>query len=261
MTTLYTFAMSHFCEKVRWALDRARLPYEERLLSPGPHMLQVRLMAPRSSVPLLRDHGRIVQGSSAILDYLGNERGVTDYRLDGASAERIRDWEQRLDNGFGLSFQQLFCASATGVDAHIVKKLWGHGGPLWAKALYGVAVGPLNRIARRTYRAHLPGSFEAAAERFDRTLDSVAERLDGRRFFFGAAPGRVDITSAALLGPLLRPDNHPLPSPGLPDRLARFVAERAAHPAFSHAWHMYEAHRYAAAPYRLGHLGRHEPVT
>ena len=36
--TLYTFAMSHFSEKIRWTLDACQLPYEERCLTPVFHM-------------------------------------------------------------------------------------------------------------------------------------------------------------------------------------------------------------------------------
>ena len=36
--TLYTFAMSHYSEKIRWTLDACDIPYREVCLSPAFHM-------------------------------------------------------------------------------------------------------------------------------------------------------------------------------------------------------------------------------
>ena len=49
MLKLYTFNVSHFAEKARWALDFERIAYEEKVLLPGPHQLVTRRMpgAPR----------------------------------------------------------------------------------------------------------------------------------------------------------------------------------------------------------------------
>ena len=69
-TRLYTFTISHFAEKARWALDYKRIHYQEKRLVPGSHILIVKHMAPGTSVPVLRDDGRVIQGSSAIIDYL-----------------------------------------------------------------------------------------------------------------------------------------------------------------------------------------------
>ena len=38
MLRLYTFQVSHFAEKARWALDWKGVEYEERRLLPGPHL-------------------------------------------------------------------------------------------------------------------------------------------------------------------------------------------------------------------------------
>ena len=48
MLKLYTFNISHFSEKARWALDYEGIPYEERVLLPGPHQLVTRRVAQRT---------------------------------------------------------------------------------------------------------------------------------------------------------------------------------------------------------------------
>jgi len=49
MLKLYTFNISHFSEKARWALDYEGIAYEERVLLPGPHQLVTRRIARRYS--------------------------------------------------------------------------------------------------------------------------------------------------------------------------------------------------------------------
>ncbi len=67
---LYVFAISHFCEKARWALDHLGIAYELRYLAPGEHAeLAKKLGAPKSSVPFLDTNGKLIQGSSAIISW------------------------------------------------------------------------------------------------------------------------------------------------------------------------------------------------
>ena len=55
---LYTFNISHFAEKARWALDRTGIRYQERVLLPGPHIPTMRrLRQGATSVPALVDEG------------------------------------------------------------------------------------------------------------------------------------------------------------------------------------------------------------
>ena len=68
MLTLFTFNISHFAEKARWALDYEGIRYEERVLLPGPHQLVTRRVAPRSHVPVLVHDTGCVPGSGAIID-------------------------------------------------------------------------------------------------------------------------------------------------------------------------------------------------
>jgi len=89
---LYTFLISHFSEKVRFALDLGGIAYEERALLPGPHILTVRRIARRTSVPLLVHEGEpgrdrtIVQGSSLILDYAEAQLGLASSDLSLAAS-------------------------------------------------------------------------------------------------------------------------------------------------------------------------------
>ena len=70
MLTLYQFPISHYCEKVRWALDYKGLDYTSKNLLPGIHLIVIKKIAQRSSVPVLVDGEKIIQNSADIIDHL-----------------------------------------------------------------------------------------------------------------------------------------------------------------------------------------------
>ena len=72
---LWHIPVSHYNEKARWALDYEGIAYEERALLPGPHQLVTRRIARRTHVPVLEHDGQVVQGSSAIIDYVADRLG------------------------------------------------------------------------------------------------------------------------------------------------------------------------------------------
>ena len=57
MITLYEFPISHYCEKIRWALDYKKLDWTGKTLLVGPHMAQARKISGKTTVPIL-DHDR-----------------------------------------------------------------------------------------------------------------------------------------------------------------------------------------------------------
>ncbi len=61
---LISFKVSHYCEKVRWAMARQNIPYSEEFQMPPLHRLRTMQLG-GSSVPMLvRDGRRIQSGDS-----------------------------------------------------------------------------------------------------------------------------------------------------------------------------------------------------
>jgi glutathione S-transferase len=152
LVKLYTFFVSHFSEKARWALDCERIPYEEKVLVPGPHQLLTRRVAGRSEVPLLEHDGKYVQGSGAILDYIADSLGGT--RLSPAHPrERAKavELEKRLDKVFGRGVQQVFY-SVLLKDRRTLVALWSAGGPRWAPAFFALAFPAVAKAVKRMYK-------------------------------------------------------------------------------------------------------------
>ena len=109
MTRLYTFTISHFAEKARWSLDYKGIHYQEKRLVPGSHVLFVKRIAPSTFVPVLQDAGRIIQGSSAIIDYVDEhspEPPLTP--ADPSERQRTLELERWLDCEFGERVRRVF---------------------------------------------------------------------------------------------------------------------------------------------------------
>src|SRR3989344_2393367 len=75
--TLYTFAMSHYSEKIRWTLDVSDIAYREVCLSPAFHMGPALRMGGRgqTTLPILQGDGFSIQDSPRILTWLQSNRG------------------------------------------------------------------------------------------------------------------------------------------------------------------------------------------
>ena len=245
MLKLYTFTISHFSEKARWALDHEGIVYREKVLVPGPHQLVTRRVAKKSHVPVLAQDGRYIQGSSEILDYIADTLGARKLTpADGAARQRACELEQRLDRAFGLGVQRILYSEMV-KQREALTELWSAGGPFWARSFvtlaYPVIVSGVQRMYRTTDRA----AVEAAKQLFVATVDELDAVLARQPYLGGDAPDRTDITAAALLAPLCAPPEHIVKWPVVPSELASFQAELRERPTSNHVLRMYREHRHA----------------
>src|SRR3954453_7965673 len=74
---LVTIPISHYCEKARWALDRAGVAYEERRHLPALHVVAVRRAGGRTAPVLVCPYGDVV-GESADIVAWADARAVDD---------------------------------------------------------------------------------------------------------------------------------------------------------------------------------------
>ena len=243
MLKLYTFNLSHFSEKARWALDYEGISYEERILLPGPHQLVTRRIAPRTHVPVLEHDGQYVQGSSAIIDYIADRLGGTKLTaIDPIERANALTLENALDQAFGRGVQQVFY-SAFLKERRTVIDLWSFGGPFWARGFYAVAFPAIASAVKRMYKTTDVEGVAKAKQRFVTTFDELDAVLAKQPYLGGAAPDRTDITLAALLAPVCRVPEHRMKWPATPRELADLEASLSGRPTWNHVSRMYRDHR------------------
>ena len=205
MIELYQFPFSHFCEKVRWALDYKGIPYRPVNLLPGFHFRQLAKLVPKTSVPVLRDDAIVVQDSSAIIDYL--DRRYTNPALtpsDPNAAREALDWEEYLDEQIGVNIRLWFYHHALPVRRFGVNFLLQ--GAAWHKKPLFVLVYP--KVGRAMIRSMNINSDTArqAEGRLRAGLEKLDETLVGRRFLVDDRFSRADLTACALLRRSCMPD-------------------------------------------------------
>src|SRR5580704_2864271 len=87
---LITIPFSHYCEKARWALDRAGVSYVEDPYLPGLHIRPMRKVA-GTTVPVLVLEGRTLRDSAEIMAYADEQaptgRGL--YPVDASDRSEV----------------------------------------------------------------------------------------------------------------------------------------------------------------------------
>lgn len=209
---LHVFAISHFCEKARWALDYLGIDYDVAYLAPGVHMRVAKQLGARhSSLPILTLEGQTVQGSAAILTWAEAAAGDNKNRLMPVpDSGEGREIEQRLDDVAGVHVRRYYYSEALVEHPRIVRPVFMTGLPPMQKLqlLAGWRV-----IRQKMIQLMDLGPKQGRESRgiVEAEMDWLDELLsDGRPFLAGDAFSRTDIAAASLLAPLAQPPEHPV---------------------------------------------------
>jgi len=208
---LKIFAISHYCEKARWALDYCKLEYRTELLAPGEHIKIARnLGLDDTTLPILVTNATAIQGSSQIIDWAEAQGADAGVRLNpDADLELCRQMEQRLDERFGVHVRRYYYSEALTQQPQTVRPMFAGGLPWRQQIILRFAWG---EICRRMIRGMDLGVDQGLESRqiVDSELSWIDEMLaDGRQFLLGARFSRVDLSAASLIAPLALPASHP----------------------------------------------------
>jgi glutathione S-transferase len=244
---LITIPPSHYCEKARWALEHAGIPYREEGHPPLLHRLATKMGRGGRTTPVLVAGDKVLADSTDILQFIDVEHaeGWRPYPTDSQLRVEAEELEEIFDTRLGphtrrlayyhlLQDNRLFLASV----------LAGVGGV--EKALFRI----LSPVVKKLMRVGMKID-EAGAERsldYVKTIfDTVGELLaDGRSFLVGKKFGAADLTFAALAAPVLLPRKYGSPLPSLdqiPADLLAQIEEFRALPAGDFALRVYRDHR------------------
>ncbi|HEY2903376.1 MAG TPA: glutathione S-transferase family protein [Polyangia bacterium] len=249
---LITIAVSHFCEKARWALDRANVDYVERRYLPLAHVLPVWLAGGGHMVPLLLDGKKSIPDSTAILKHIDN-RLPEDRRLfpsDPAARTAVEELEESFDSQLGPATRRWAYFHLLPEKTVTMPVLRRAAGPL-GRALLPVFFPLVRRLIRAGYRIH-PGAGASSFRRIQTAFQRVDSLLaDGRTYLAGDHFSAADLTFAALSVPVLFPDEGgaSMPAVGdLPSEMARAVDAFRRTPAGAFALRIYREHRRSTPP-------------
>jgi glutathione S-transferase len=206
---LWQLQISHYVEKVRWALDYKRVPHVRRTLLPGLHLMKAkRLTGDTSTTPVLTIDGRSIGDSTRIIAAI-EERWPQPplYPEDPTQRHRALELEEFFDEELGPHIRRAFYNELLPHPERVVP-LFTQGRPLATRAVLRVGF-PVLRVAMRE---RFEISAEAAANsraKIVAAIDRLEREISPNGHLVGDSFTVADLTAAALLYPVARPREFP----------------------------------------------------
>ena len=204
-----TIRFSHYCEKVRWAMDHRGFAYREEPHTPGFHRLATRSLGAHGTVPVLLSDGRMLDDSTAILLYV-DEHGRRGQPLLPAEEPARADclaWESRFDKELGPHTRRL-CYYHLLPERDVVLQLMRGAGAAWERAALPWIFPVLRLGMRRGMHIDAAGA-QRSRQKIDTLFADIAKHLEsGQRYLVGDRFTAADLTFAALAAPVLFPKEY-----------------------------------------------------
>lgn len=232
MNRLITIPFSHYCEKARWALDRARVAYVEEPHLPLISGLMARRAGGTRTVPVLVTDDDVIADSTDIVAWC-DARGRADALFpDGELGAEVRALEEGFDERLGPHGRRL--AYAAVLPSRPASDSLFTSVPSW-EARTVRATFPLVRGIMQRALAINPATVARSRSIVDEIFAQIGARLaDGRRYLAGDRFTAADLTFATLSAPLIAPAQYggPLPPRSTwPAEYATYIDAMRATPA------------------------------
>ena len=243
MNRLITIPISHYCEKARWALDRAGIPYREERHVQGPSRIYSKRAGGSGTTPVLvTDDGRSFAESEDIVAFAD-----PSLRQDDPEVRTITRW---LDENLGKPDRRLIYAHLL-PHRELLMSFNNTGVPAWEEATFKTTWSFIHPWANKQLGLK-PGTKERDEALTWHAFDAVGEWLsDGRPFIMGDAFTAADLTFAALSAPVTAPDTYGTPLPAatkMPPETVAMIGRFREHPAGQFALRMFREQRPAPPP-------------
>jgi glutathione S-transferase len=240
---LWHIPLSHYNEKVRWALDYKGIAHR-RLVLGADYLMRVWRATGQGKLPVLWLDSRAIADSTCIIAALEERYPEPSlYPRDAASRQRALALEDDLDETLGPALRAALMTPLFRHDPDIALRALttGMGGKAYD------TLRPLLRIFPSFYRFRhriSEGNLERDRAIVAAALDRIEHEGQGCAYLVGEAFTVADLTAAALLGVLLQPPELQYPlQVELPSYLKDYRATLLQHPAAQWAAGIYRLHR------------------
>jgi len=244
---LWHFPISHFNEKVRWALDWKRLPHRRRALG-WDYVPRAWWATGQLSVPILRIDGRAVHDSTRIIGELEHRCPEPAlYPQDPALRARALALEEFCDEELGHAVRTAVLGPLLYQDPEAALDVLTTGMAPSARRILGAAVPAFRAFYTQRHKIR-PEIIEAEQKKVRNGMNRIVSEIGASGYLVGDSFTVADLTAAALLGPIAQPGEleYKPPSPFSP-LMEEYRSTVAYHPALRWAVDMYGRHRGASA--------------
>lgn len=210
---LITIAISHYCEKVRWALDWLNIPYVEESHAPPFHRFYTSRYG-GTTLPVLITDNKTLTDSTDILHYLDSIASADKklYPIEPELRHEVEELEELFDTKFGVATRH-WAYFYRIQQPELISQVWRIRVPWREKVGCAIAFPVMIGLLKRGYNI----TEEQAAISLQTIRDIFAvvnKRLEsGQQYLVGNSLSAADITFAALAAPVLYPKHHPIYPP------------------------------------------------
>ena len=250
LPVLWQLQISHYVEKVRWALDYKRVPHVRRTLLPGLHVAKAkRLTRDTSTTPVLTLDGRSIGDSTLIIAAIEEQWPQPPlYPEDPKQRRRALELEEFFDEELGPHIRRAFYHELL-PHPELVVPLFTDGQPAAARAALRAGFPVLRVAMQRRFEISAESAAHSRAKMVG-AIDRLEREISASGYFVGDSFTVADLTAAALLYGVARPPQFPytmVADEDLPDSWRRFVDMLARRPGGQWVSEIYRRHRGTSA--------------
>jgi glutathione S-transferase len=256
---LWQLQISHYVEKVRWALDYKRVPHVRRTLLPGLHLMKAkRLTGDTATTPVLTIDGRSIGDSTRIIAAIEERWSQPPlYPENEAQRRRALALEQFFDEELGPHIRRAFYYELL-PQPELVAPLFTRGQPAATRALLRTGF-PILRVAMRRRFQITPQAAANSRAKIAAAIDRLEREISPSGYLVGDAFSVADLTAAALLYPVARPPEFPyamVADADLPASWREFLDTLGQRPGGQWITKIYRRHRGASAELTAAEAGK-----
>jgi glutathione S-transferase len=239
---LWHFRLSHFSEKVRWALDYKGIDHREVDWPPGLQAGPAILRTGQRQLPIMCIDGSWIHDSTEIIARLEKLKRLPRlYPKDPVMKQKALDWEDQLDTDLGPATRALILNATLRYPEAIAREAVWFRPPFFDLGIRVMTPGL--RLAGTAARA-----FGFPARRNRRSVAAVLEKIEARiedhEYLVGDEFTVADLTAASLLSPIMEVDEFPFtPESGFPSSVEELREDYASRSAIQWAKKVYARHR------------------
>jgi glutathione S-transferase len=247
---LWHFAISHFTEKARWALDYKGVPHTREMLYLD-YPFRCFFATRQLSLPILFVDGQPIVDSTRIIEHLEHTHPASPlYPEDPALLERALALEDHFDEELGPHIRAVLVHELFQAGVEPTVEAFGMAQSAGMKRLMSLAF-PMFRVFYK-YRHHMsPDNIERGRAKLSEALDRLEAEIGPSGYLVGDRFSVADLCAASLFYPIAFPPEYPYQPPQISlDALAVFREPMQGRKAEIWVTEMYRRHRgeYFKAP-------------
>src|SRR3954469_7651002 len=245
---LWHIELSHYSEKVRWALDHKGIDYERHVPMPGLRGMRAMVLTrgAQRGLPVVEIDGRPIGDSTAIIAALEDYRPQPAlYPADAEQRRRALELEDYFDEHAAPDVRAFMWNHTLRDTDAISAALFTKPSPARERMLRATA--PVAKVLVRADYGATERSAPAHRDQIRRAMDRLEDEIEDSGYLVGDAFTVADLTAAALFTPLLAPPERPyLPATVRPE-IQELREELTARPGGRYVLEMYARHRARSA--------------